>query len=408
MRIVLVGGGVAAAATAVALRGRGFDGEIVLVAGEPEPPYQRPPLSKDFLTAGGDPVPARAPGGYPDNGVELRLGTRVDALDLARRRVRPAGGDELAYDALVLATGLRARTLPGFDGERVHHLRTAADARRLRDDLAAAERLVILGAGFIGCEVAASAVALGKRVTILEPERTPLARALGTRIGGALAGIHRARGVDVRTGEYATGMARTAGGLLLTTNLGNRVEGDLVLVGVGARPNLELAAAAGIDTGDGILVDEYGRTSAPDVWALGDVAAQVHHGVRVRVEHHDNAQRQGATVAANLTGGTAAHTDAHWFWSDQYTHKLQSVGRPRDPEDLVVRGDLDGGRFSAFSLTGGRIDAVIALDRPGEVLAVRRMLHTPHEVTADELRDESVPLKELLATAAARRARAAS
>ncbi|HEV7651696.1 MAG TPA: FAD-dependent oxidoreductase [Actinophytocola sp.] len=408
MRIVLVGGGVAAAATAVALRRRGFDGGIAIVAGEPEPPYQRPPLSKDFLTAGGDLVPARDPGWYPDNDVELRLGTRADALDLAGRRVRLAGGDELPYDALVLATGLRARRLPGFGGERIHHLRTAADARGLRDELAGAQRLVILGGGFIGCEVAASAVALGKQVTILEPEPAPLARALGTRIGGALADIHRARGVDVRTGEYAESVVPSTGGLVLTTNLGGRVECDLVLVGVGARPNVELAEAAGIATGNGILVDEYGRTSAPEVWALGDVAAQLHHGVRVRVEHHDNAQRQGTTVAANLTGDTVAHTDAHWFWSDQYDHKLQSVGRPRDPDDLVVRGDVAAGRFAAYSLTDGRIDAVIALDRPGDVLAVRRMLHTPHEVTADELRDESVPLKELLAAAAARRVRTAS
>src|SRR3954447_3151248 len=405
MRIVLVGGGVAAAATAMTLRRRGFDGAITLVGDEPEAPYQRPPLSKDFLTAGGDLAPARPAGWYADNGVELRLGAPAEALDLARRRVRLAG-DELPSAALVLATGLRARRLPGFDGERIHHLRTAADARRLRAELAAAERLVILGGGFIGCEVAASSVALGKHVTILEPERAPLLRALGGRIGDALAGIHRARGVAVRTGEYATAVARTGDGLVLTTNLGDRVECDLVLVGVGARPNLKLAQAAGIDTGDGILVDEYGRTSAPDVWALGDVAAQLHHGVRVRVEHHDNAQRQGTTVATNLTGGTTPHTDAHWFWSDQYDHKLQSVGRPRDPDDLVVRGEVESGAFSAFSLTGGRIDAVIALDRPGDVLAVRRMLHAPHEVTADEVRDESVPLKELLATA--RRDRAAS
>ena len=408
MRIVLVGGGVAAATTAMTLRRRGFDGEIALVADEAEPPYQRPPLSKDFLTAGRDLVPARDPAWYPDSGVELRLRTRAESLDLAGRRVRLAGGDELPYDALVLATGLRARTLPGFDGNRVHHLRTAADARRLRDELAGAERLAILGAGFIGCEVAASAVALGKQVTILEPERTPLVRALGARIGATLAAVHRGRGVDVRTGEYATALARTGAGLVLTTNLGDRVECDLVLVGVGAQPNVELAQAAGIDTGDGILVDEYGRTSAPDVWALGDVAAQLHHGVRVRVEHHDNAQRQGTTVAHNLLGDTKPHTDAHWFWSDQYEHKLQSVGRPRDPDDLVVRGDLESGRFSAFSLTGGRIDAVIALDRPGDVLAVRRMLHAPHEVSADELRDESVPLKELLAAATARPDRAAS
>lgn len=400
MRYVLVGGGVAAAATAAGLRRRGFDGEIVLVSDEPEPPYERPPLSKDVL-GGGDVVPARKPEWYADNGVELRLGTRATALDPGGRTVGLGDGDRLAYDALVLATGLRARRLPGFEGERIHYLRTAADARRLRAELAEAERVAILGAGFIGCEVAASAVALGKQVTIFEPEPAPLARALGTRIGAALVDIHRARGVVVRTGEYVESFTRTAGGLVLTSNLGDRVEADLVLVGVGALPNVALAAAAGIDTGDGILVDEYGRTSAPDVWALGDVAAQMHHGRRARVEHHDNALRQGQIVAANLTGDAVPHTDAHWFWSDQYDHTLQSVGHARDLDDLVVRGSVAERRFAAFSLTGGRIDAVIALNRPGDVLAVRRVLHTPHAVTADQLRDESVPLKELLRAAVA-------
>jgi 3-phenylpropionate/trans-cinnamate dioxygenase ferredoxin reductase subunit len=184
------------------------------------------------------------------------------------------------------------------------------------------------------------------------------------------------------------------------SNLGHRVECDLVLVGVGALPNVEPAAAAGIATGDGILVDEYGRTSAPDVYAVGDVAAQRHHGRRVRVEHHDNALRQAVTVAANLTGGERPHTDAHWFWSDQYDHKLQSVGHPRDLDDLVIRGSVEELRFAAFSLTDGRIDAVIALNAPGDVLAVRKILHAPHEVTADQLRDESVPLKVLLKPAA--------
>jgi 3-phenylpropionate/trans-cinnamate dioxygenase ferredoxin reductase subunit len=396
MRYVLVGGGAAAAATAAGLRRRGFDGELVLVGEEPEPPYDRPPLSKDVLT-GGDVVPARKPEWYADNGVELRLGTRVAAVDVGSHRVKLDDGDDLAYDALVLATGLRPRTLPGFDGDRVHHLRTAADARRLRAELAGAERLVVLGAGFVGCEVAASAVALGKRVTIFEPAPAPLARVLGPQVGAALVDVHRANGVEVRTGEHVTALARTAAGLVLTSSTGDRVECDLVLVAVGAVPNVELAVDAGIATGDGILVDEYGRTSAPDVWALGDVAAQLHHGRRVRVEHHDNALRQGVTVAANLTGGEVAHTDPHWFWSDQYEHKLQSVGHPRDLCDVVVRGSVEERRFSVFSLTDGRIDAVVALNRPGDVLAVRRVLHRPHRVTADQLRDDSVPLKQLLA-----------
>ncbi len=394
VRYVLVGGGVAAATTAAGLRRRGYDGELVLVGEEPEPPYERPPLSKAFL-GGADVAPARKADWYADNGVELRLGTRATAVDTAARTVQLDGelGGEIGYDALVLATGLRPRRLPGFAGDRVHYLRTAADARRLREALAGAEHLVILGAGFIGCEVAASAVALGKTVTIFEPEPAPLARALGVLIGTALLDVHRARGVEVRTGEYVESCTPEG---VLTSNLGHRVEADLVLVGVGAQPNVELAVAAGIETGNGILVDECGRTSAPDVYALGDVAAQLHHGRRIRVEHHDNALRQGMSLAATLTGDPVPHTDPHWFWSDQYEHKLQSVGHARDLDDLIVRGSIEDQRFAAFSLTDGRIDAVIALNRPGDVLAVRRALYSPHQVTADQLRDESVPLKELL------------
>jgi 3-phenylpropionate/trans-cinnamate dioxygenase ferredoxin reductase subunit len=395
MRYVLVGGGVAAAATAGALRRRGFDGEIVLVADEPEPPYERPPLSKDVL-AGGDVVPARKPEWYTDHAVELRLGTRATQVRTDTRVVRLADGDDLHYDALVLATGSRARRLPGFDGDRIHYLRTAADARALRAELVAAGKVVVLGAGFVGCEVAATAVGLGKQVTIFEPEPTPLARVLGVKIGAAVLDIHRARGVEVRTGEYIETCTPAGDGLLLESNLGHRTEADLVVVGVGAQPNDDIALYAGLETGNGIHVDEYGRTSAPDVWALGDVAAQTHHGRRVRVEHHDNALRQGQTVAANLTGEQTPHTDPHWFWSDHYEHKLQSVGHARDLNDLVLRGSVEEGVFSAFSLTDGRIDGVISLGRAGDVLAVRRALHSPHAVTADELRDESLPLKQLL------------
>jgi 3-phenylpropionate/trans-cinnamate dioxygenase ferredoxin reductase component len=395
MRCVLVGGGVAAAATAATLRRRGYDGEIVLVSEEPDAPYERPPLSKDVL-AGGDVVPARKPEWYGDNRVELRLSTRATSIDTAARTVALADGGDLRYDTLVLATGVRARRLAGFEGERIHYLRTAADARALRTELASAEKVVVLGAGFVGCEVAASAIGLGKQVTIFEPEPTPLARVLGVKIGAAVLDIHRARGVEVRTGEYVETCTPAGGRLVLESNLGHRVDADLVVIGVGALPNDDLARHAGIETGNGIHVDEFGRTSAPDVWALGDVAAQLHHGRRVRVEHHDNALRQGQTVAANITGEAKPHTDPHWFWSDHYEHKLQSVGHVRDLDDLVLRGSVEEGVFSAFSLTDGRIDGVISLGRPGDVLAVRRALHAPHAVTADELRDESLPLKQLL------------
>jgi 3-phenylpropionate/trans-cinnamate dioxygenase ferredoxin reductase component len=403
---VLVGGGIAAATTAATLRRRGFDGAIVVVAAEPEPPYQRPPLSKGLLvgTSQATDIRARPPEWYAEQNVELRLGVRATDIDPAAHSVSLSSGDRLRYDALVLATGLRPRRLPGFAGERVHYLRTLADARALREQLDRAERLVVLGAGFVGSEVAASAVALGKQVTIFEPAPAPLAAVLGTEMGGVLMEIHREHGVVVRLGEHVTDVTDTGTGLVLTSSRGDQVECDLVLVAVGSIPNIELAESAGLATGNGITVDEYGATSAPDVYAVGDVASRHHpaYGEPVRVEHHDNAIRQGVNLAANLTGTPTPYAEAHWFWSDQYEHTLQSVGRPRNLDALIVRGSPGERSFSAFSLTDGTIDAVISLNRPGDVLAVRRMLFTPHEVTEQQLRDESTPLKQLIPRPAAR------
>ena len=398
-RCVLVGGGVAAASAAAHLRKRNFDGEVVLVGAEPAAPYERPPLSKEFLTGPPELVRPREPGWYAANDVELRLGVRAVALDVAGRTVGLSTGERLGYDDLVLATGVRPRRLPGFDGEGIHYLRTAADAQRLRAELAMAERVAVLGAGFIGCEVAASATVLGKQVTLFEPEPVPLARVLGAAVGAVLMDIHRERGVEIRAGEHVTAVDRGRHGLVLTTSRGHRVESDLVVVGIGSLPNVELGQDAGLAVAKGgLAVDEYGRTSAPHVYAAGDVAAQHHprHGTRIRVEHHDTAVRHGANVAANLAGEATPFEEAHWFWSDQYEHSLQSTGRMGAFDTMVFRGRPTDRSFSAFSLVDGRIQGVVSLNRPGDVLAVRRMLFAPHEVTAEQLADESLPLKRLL------------
>ncbi|MBX6166640.1 MAG: FAD-dependent oxidoreductase [Thermobispora bispora] len=409
-RYVVVGGGVAGAATAHHLRKLGFDGEVVLVGEEPRPPYERPPLSKGLLTGetGADELSVNPPEWYAEQQIDLRTGTRATDLDVAARTVTLSGGERLRYDALVLATGVRPRRLPGLEGDRVHYLRTIADAERLRDRLAAADRLAVLGAGFIGCEVAAAAVGLGKQVVVFEPEPAPMRRALGTVIGAVMIDIHRSRGVLVRTGERVTDVRETANGLLLTSDQGYQVECDLVVVGVGSVPNVELAERAGLRIDGGVVVDAYGRTSAPDVYAVGDVVSQYHprYGQWIRVEHHDTAVRQGANVAANLTGQAREFAEAHWFWSDQYEHSLQSVGRVHDLEDLVVRGSLEERDFSAFSLVDGRIHGVISLNRPRDVLEVRRLLFTEHHVTAEQLQDESVPLKHLVPRPARTAARA--
>ncbi|HEY3685943.1 MAG TPA: FAD-dependent oxidoreductase [Streptosporangiaceae bacterium] len=399
-RYVLVGGGVAAASAAAELRDRAFDGEILLVTDEPRPPYERPPLSKGYLAGAAEPggFDAQPPGWYAEHDVDLRTATRVTEIDVAARTVALSTGERHGYDALVLATGARPRRLPGLpEGERVHYLRTLADAERLRPRLARAEHVVVAGAGFIGCEVAAAAVGLGAQVTIFDPEPVPLRQALGPRIGAVITEIHRAHGVDVRTGDHLTDVRHTREGLAVTSVLGHRIECDLIVVGVGCEPNVELAADAGLPTGNGILVDAYAATAAPDVYAIGD-AAGLHHpryGRHVRVEHHDTAQRQGRRLAANLTGQPEPFTEVPWFWSDQYDHTLQMLGRPRDLGDLVFRGSPEDADFSAFSLADGRIEAVITLNRPRDVIDARRLIAGPHHVTPEQLKDESIRLKRL-------------
>lgn len=408
-RFVLVGGGVATAATATGLREAGYDGEIVLVAGEPHLPYERPPLSKEYLagTFALADFQANEEGWYAEHAVEAVLGTRVMALDPGAGRVSLSDGRSLGYDALVLGTGVRARTLPGFAGERVHALRTLADSERLGERLAPGRHLAILGAGFIGCEVAAVAVARGVRVTIVEPEPLPLARALGPEIARAMLGIHGERGVEIRTGQVVTAMTETASGLELRTRGGEVIECDELLVGVGSVPNAELAVEAGIDVSDdlggGILTDEYGRTSAPDVYAIGDVALRHHpeHGRRIRVEHHDTARRHGQNLARNLLGRAEPFTEQHWFWSWQHEHNLQSLGPPPGAAsagagERVVRGSVEERSFSVFSLVDGRITAMVALDRPRDVMQARKVMAGPHQVTAAQLADEGVPLKSLV------------
>lgn len=399
-RYALVGGGVAAAATAAGLRRRGFEGELLLITAEPYAPYERPPLSKEVLagTAAPEESDCHPEAWYTDNAVEVRSGCAAVDLDPARRVLTLADGDRVRYDELVLATGVQSRRLPWLaDSDRVHYLRTRDDALRLRGQLRGEGRVAVLGAGFIGCEVAATAVGLGQQVTMFDPEPVPMRRVLGTAVGKALMGIHRAQGVDVRTGDYVTKVEETADGLVVTSHLGERLECALLVVGIGSEPHVELAVDAGLWVDNGIVVDQYGATSVPHIHAAGDVASRYHpgQGRRVRVEHHDTAVRQGANLAANLTGERQPFSEPYWFWSDQYEHSLQSAGLLRDPEALVVRGSPGSGPFSAFSLDCERITGVVALDRPRDVVEVRRLLNRPHQATPEQLQDASVRLKQL-------------
>jgi 3-phenylpropionate/trans-cinnamate dioxygenase ferredoxin reductase subunit len=396
-RIVVIGGGVASATAVAGLRAQGFDGRITLVSAENTVPYERPPLSKEFLrgaATGAAEVPDA--GWYHEQHVDLLLGVRGTRLDLTARTVALSDGSAVGYDQLLLATGVRPRVLPDLAGDGVCYLRTVADATALRDRIDAAGHVAVLGGGFIGCEVAASAIQLGKRATIIEALPTLLHRALGTELGEAVAGIHRDEGVDVRTGQVVTGVRPRPGGGVRIGTVDGEVGADVLVVGVGTVANTELAVDAGLAVGDGIHVDEYFATSAPGVYAIGDVAAQYlpGHG-RVRVEHHDTAIRHGRAVARNMLGQREPFSDVHWFWSDQYEHGISSAGLPGGTDRLIIRGSPGQRSFSAFRLDDGRVRAVISLNRPKDVLDVRRLITRDHHATADQLRDESILLKRL-------------
>ncbi|MFJ4169911.1 NAD(P)/FAD-dependent oxidoreductase [Paenarthrobacter sp. NPDC089714] len=397
-RVVLVGGGVATTATAAGLRSAGFDGDIVLVADEEHLPYERPPLSKEYLAGTFDRTDFQVnhEGWYPDNDVDLLLGTRAVGLDVAERRVFLSDGGSLAYDSLVLGTGARAKTLPGFGGQRVHVLRTIADAERLGAQIKPGRHLAVLGAGFVGCELAAVAAGRGARVTVFSPGPLPL-RSLGPEIGEAMLDIHREQGVEMRMEETVTSMTETIFGLELHTSSGAVIECDELLVGVGSVPNAEIAAEAGIKVDGGILTDEHGRTSAPNVYAIGDVAARYHprYERRIRVEHHDTAMRHGANLARNLLGESEPFTEEHYFWSHQYDHNLQSLGYA-DGGSRVVRGSVADRSFSIFSVVEGQIRAMVALNRPQDLLQARKLMAVPHQVTGEQLSDEEFSLKSLL------------
>ena len=400
---MVIGGGAGSAAAVAELRKQGYDGSLTLVSAENTVPYERPPLSKGFLLGTSGQVPVKDAAWYEQASVELILGSRATGLDLAARTVTLSGGAVLGYDQLLLATGVRPRVLPGLDGDGVCYLRTGEDAAALRDRMTAAGHVAVLGGGFIGCEVAAAAIRLGKRATILEALPTLLHRALGPELGDVVAGIHRDEGVDVRTGQQVLGIRPRRGGLRISTAAGD-VDADVLVVGVGTVPNTELAEQAGLPAGHGIEVDECFATAAPGIYAIGDVAAQhlPGHGRRVRVEHHDTAIRHGRVAARNMLGQREPFADVHWFWSDQYDHTISSAGLipgSDGPGELVIRGSLEQRSFSAFSLDGDRVRAVISLNRPRDVLDARRLIARDHSATAAQLCDESLPLKRLAAAA---------
>lgn len=374
--IVLVGGGLAAVRIAEELRRAKFAGPMTIVSDEAHLPYDRPPLSKGVLRGEIDDVLLKSAEFYAANDITVRLGSAASALDTATQTVTLADGDVLVYDELVIATGLtpkRISSLPDLEG--VHVLRTLDESLALRHHAGSVRRAVVIGAGFIGCEVAASLRTLGVEVTIVEPQPAPLASVLGAQIGDLVARLHRAEGVDVRCGVGVTGVTGVTGtGHVERVQLsdGSELDADIVVVGIGSRPSTDWLKDSGVKLGDGVLCDMQGRTSAPHVWAIGDVASwRDAAGHQLRVEHWSNVAEQARVIVPAMLGGeTPDIVVVRYFWSDQYDVKIQCLGEPQ-ADDVVHVVEDDGRRFLAYYERDGVVVGVVGGDMPGKVMKAR-------------------------------------
>jgi 3-phenylpropionate/trans-cinnamate dioxygenase ferredoxin reductase subunit len=402
-RVVIVGAGQAGAQTAFSLRQWGFDGSILLAGDEPFPPYERPPLSKDLLkrTLEEDRLFFRTASWYADNRVELRTGIAAASIDRENRQVVFDDGRQDAWDALVLATGSRPRRLaaPGAALEGVFELRTIADARRISGAMRPGSRMVVVGAGYIGLEVAAVARTLGLEVTVLEAMDRVLARVAGPVVSEFFEREHRARGVDLRCGSLLAGFDGDERLRAARLADGTRVECDLAVVGVGIVPCDELARGCGIECDDGIIVDRDARTSDPFVFAAGDCTRRplVHYARTGRLESVHNAIEQGKLVAAAILGRDRPVEDVPWFWSDQYDLKLQTAGLSQGCDTTVVRGNPDERKFAAFYLRDGVLIAVDAVGSPMEFMASRQLIACGARPDPAALADTGVSMKDIVA-----------
>lgn len=399
MPIVIVGAGHAAGQAAASLRQEGYEDEIVLIGDEPYIPYQRPPLSKAYLSGeqGIERVYLRPEKFYADKNVTVKTSTTVTAIDTSARTVTTDAGETIAYDKLLIATGGRPRKLsiPGSDLPGIHYLRTIADVDAIRDDFGAGKKLVMVGAGYIGLEVASVAVKYGLEVHVLEMESRILQRVTTPEMSDYYHKLHTGRGVHIHTSTMVTGFTGNDRVTAVECD-GSSFPADLVIVGIGIIPNTEVAESAGIACGNGILVDNRCRTSAPDVFAAGDCAnhPDPHVDRRLRIESVPNAMEQARVVAANMCGGDKTYDATPWFWSDQYELKLQMVGFSADGDTQVVRGDMDANQFAVFYLKDGKVVAADAVNSPKEFMICKQLIG--RAVDAAVLADPESDLKSLL------------
>ena len=406
--IVIVGGGMAGGSAAVTLREEGFRGRVTVIGAEPGVPFGRPPLSKTYLRSEEDLAGwyVRPASWYEDHDVDHLVGS-VAVIDTAAHTVFfssgiAGSGQELPYQKVLMATGGQNRRLelPGAGLPGLHYLRTVADCEAIKAEAVAGRRAVVVGMSFIGSEVAASLTQLGVHVTAILPGRYPLERVLGGEIGALFGAMHRANGVEVLAGDQVAAFEGTERLEAVTTASGVRVACDFAVAGVGIELVVPAVAGQSIAQSNGVLVDEWCRASAADVYAAGDVANQLHPTFgRVRVEHYNNAEKQGAAAARSMLGSDAPYDYIHTFWSDQYEHKLEYAGHAAQWDEFVVRGSLQEGRLIGFYLVKGMVRAAVGLDRGGdpeldrdsEMAAAARLVATraqpPPGVLADEHAD---------------------
>jgi 3-phenylpropionate/trans-cinnamate dioxygenase ferredoxin reductase component len=398
---VIVGAGVAGATAAITLREESADGPVILIGAEHEPPYERPPLSKGYLR--GD-VPfdkalVRPPAFYMEHGIETMFGIRATRIDPSARFLELEDHRHVPFDALLLATGGRNRrvSIPGGDLEGIYSLRTRQDADRIRQELVPGRRVVVVGMGFIGSEVAASLRQKGLDVVGIDPSKTPLFRVLGEAVGQTLAALHRADGVHTIFEDTVAAFEGTRRVACVVTKGGLRLECDFAVVGIGIEPAVEMLGGSGIHVDNGVVVDEYCQTNVSGIYAAGDIANHYHpvFGRHIRVEHWQNAVKQGAAAARNMLGQRIAYDEIHWFWSDQYDANLQYAGFHTKWEQLVVRGRLDSGSYLACYMNDGRIDTAVGLNRGKDVRRVMPLIKARRVVNLEQLRDESVDLRAL-------------
>lgn len=400
---VIIGASHAAGQLVVSLRQAGWAGDITLIGDEAHLPYHHPPLSKDYLSgekAAGD-LLIRPEAAYETANVNLKLGTRIEKIDRSAKTVTSTAGEVIAYDKLVLATGARVRKLPieGADLPGVYYLRDMADVTAIKDKVAAGKRAVIIGGGYIGLETAASLKKLGLNVTILEAMPRILQRVTAPELSEFYKRVHREEGVEIFEDTIADEISQTDDGLMVSDKSGRGFAADFIIIGIGVIPNMELAAEAELDCGNGIIVNEFCQTSDPDIYAAGDVTwhYNIKYDRHIRLESVPNATEQAKTAAAHICSKGKAYDSLPWFWSDQFDLKLQIAGLSTDYDHVVIRGDrIDSRSFAAFYFKGDQFLAVDAVNAPRDFAMSRMILTKGQSLDRQKVADESLALKDAI------------